>query len=372
MKKNIFAAIVFSVCTGTALLFSSCQGVIFSTIRDEVELDDAEVAGDINSIVRYTYNSKDYLFLQNGKIWYKDVTTNPTTASPYSGQWISEGTPNGYVFKIAADPTYLYALTLTYEDDEDEGENVVSGKYLYYSADNGATWTISSDIKLTKSSTVTLFCTNTPQSAHRSAYINLGGTVYLLNGASATALTSSSSGYYFADGEAIPTAYTTSTNPISATYFSGSVYFSSHYAMTSNETASTDATYMYYGDDDTIYYGDATTTWTAVDVDDGDIYSIAVTADYFLLGTSDGLIQVTNSSGVPGSSTVDFTTNADSTLSSYYEVWCVLAVDPSLAETAGDLYGTTVFTGSSSSTSATFDNVGLWAYYPGRGKWNRE
>ncbi|MBQ7157901.1 MAG: hypothetical protein IJS09_00540, partial [Treponema sp.] len=58
----------------TACMFMSCNDVIFSTILDEVKLESAQVSGDINSIVRYTCDDKEYLYLDNGNVWRKDMT----------------------------------------------------------------------------------------------------------------------------------------------------------------------------------------------------------------------------------------------------------------------------------------------------------
>ncbi|MDE6736568.1 MAG: hypothetical protein K2J50_03590, partial [Treponemataceae bacterium] len=89
-------------------------------------------------------------------------------------------------------------------------------------------------------------------------------------------------------------------------------------------------------------------------------------------GTDGGLLYFgLDGNGLP-TGTTDSGTNVSSTLSSYYEVHSVLTVDPSLPAKGGDIYGTTVFEGTSSNTGASADNQGLWAYYPGRGHWNRE
>ncbi|MBR1404054.1 MAG: hypothetical protein IJ558_07725 [Treponema sp.] len=97
--------------------------------------------------------------------------------------------------------------------------------------------------------------------------------------------------------------------------------------------------------------------------------SLAVTNDYLLAGTDEGIVHTTwASENIPSAGTADFSTNADSTLSSYYVVNCLLAVDPSRDETAGTLYGAIDMSG----TSASLNNVGLWSYYAYKGKWNRE
>lgn len=513
MKKlnMLLAGAVVALAAFTTL---SCQGIIFATIREEIALEDAQITGVINSVVRFAMNTEvtetstdlegnetqttvteehEFLFCQNGDIWKKDVNAaangNPNTTGPYGGQWVEVAKPDSNIIKLAADSNYLYALAApTYADTDDSGENIESGRTLYYTSD-GVEWTAVAFDGSTElsSSTTPLFCTNAPQKAHRHAYIRIDTVVYELNGATPTALTTGS--------DSPATAPTTASK--SATVLGGDVYFSTGFAMASNETFDADATAIYYGNGDDLYYSLDGSTWTSVG-DPGDtIYSMACTSDYLLLGTDDGLIHValnpgtvtknteydlssygvTNASlvtaglltlevsvtdindvertvvriipaenvvfdgdvatvtigdtqeeytvseygltvenqlageleikteegtetiviallddsgepiiaasvsenvaivpvtvtvdGVPSGSTSDFTTNADSTLSSYYQVRTILAADPALSETAGDIYGSTAFSG----TSASFSNVCLWAYYPGRGKWNCE
>lgn len=386
MKKLLVPALISAVFTGT--LFTSCQDVIFDTIRDEIALDDAQVTGDINSIVRFTYNDSEYLFVQNGTIWMKDVndaaTGTPTALEPatgYNGNWTQISQPAQNIIKLAADSTYLYALAAPTESDTDDtGENIETGRIVYYTktpedADSwkaikfGDTYGGST---ISTSYNVVLFCTNTPQQANRHAYVNIGNAViYELNGDTATDLAG------LEDYSAYVTVATTdvnsdtapSTSSKSAIFMDDKVYFSTYYAMSSNETCAIDATYIYYGNGDDLYYCAKGAVNAKKAGEPGDsIYSIAATSDYLLLGTEEGLIHVALTDGVPSGSTSDFSTNAASTLSSYYEVWALLAVDPSRTETGGDLYGATTFSG----TSASFSNVCLWGYYPGRGKWNCE
>ena len=101
------------------------------------------------------------------------------------------------------------------------------------------------------------------------------------------------------------------------------------------------------------------------------------TQDFMLLGTTDGIQHVTmgadsTDTNKPGSSIQDFDNNAASALSSYYEVPALLVVNPGANEYSTAIFAAAEFSGSSSSTSATLDNVGLWGYYPSEDEWNRE
>lgn len=367
---------ILSKCTAFLFVFStipliSCHDVIFDTVRDEVKLEEAQVSGDINSIVRFTKeDGKEYLFVDNGNIWYKDVTDaangTPTTSGTFSGGWVpafKTGIAATHIIKLAADSSHLYALGTKVEANSDSGDMEPTAKILYASTD-GDNWTavtIGDSEILAVYYTADLFCTNSIKQANRHAFINVAGTVYKLEAGTATAMETGTD-------DRTTTPMTTSH---SCVYFEGNVYFSASVAFTTNETKDADATIMYVNATGYVYYKTADSDWTTP-VATNSIYAIAYTADYLILGTSDGVTFVTHENGIPTATTVDTIANASSTLSSYYEVYNILSVDPTKETLSGDLYGTTTFSGSTSSTGATIDNVGLWAYYPGRGNWNRE
>ena len=352
MKKNVLTA----ACLATMLAFvaTACHDVIFDEIRKEVKLADAQVSGDINSIVRFGMGGKEYLFVQSGNIYCKELKADPTTSEPYEGQWkkTTKGDiGNGIVIGLAADTAYLYALAVRIEEDEDEGENYSAEQMLYCSTD-GNEWK-KINLTLPPKGPNTLFCTNSPNPEHRKAFLNTNGTVYALDGESATEYN------------------TGDIKPKSCVWFGGGVTFSAAEAATTNETADTEATLWYdYDKDDSkkiLIHGKVEDTKNIGYT----IHSLACTKDFLLAGTDGGLLYFGLENGLPTGST-DSGTNVSSTLSSYYEVHSVLAVDPSLPAKGGDIYGTTVFSGTSSNTGASADNQGLWAYYPGRGHWNRE
>lgn len=353
MKKHILTA----ACLATVLAFvaTACHEVIFYEIRQEVKLADAQVSGDINSIVRFGMGGKEYLFVQSGNIYYKELQAGPTMSEPYEGQWEKAGKGiigTGNVIRLAADETYLYALAVRIEEDEDEGENYPAEQTLYCSTD-GNEWK-KTDLTLPPKGANTLFCTNSPNPAHRKAFLNTNGTVYELNGETAT-------------------AYNTDvTNPKACVWFNGNVTFSASGAATTNETADTEPTRRYESSDKKILTY-STDGKLEPDRDVGyAIHSLACTKDFLLAGTNNELLYFgLDDNGLP-TGTTESGTNVSSTLSSYYEVHNVLAVNPSLPANGGDIYGTTVFDGTSSNTGASADNQGLWAYYPGRGHWNRE
>lgn len=356
MKVNlnkIFLAIALTVFS--VLNFTGCQDEIFHEIRDEIELDDSTVSGHINSIVRYKSGSTEYIVTQNGNVYYREK-------SPSQKIWIHDSTPRGNVTKLAADENYLYALYTNWEEDTDEGEWVRGSTKIVAKNSISGAWsdvhTVNGDV------VVSLFCTNSATPSHRKAYVRIGSQgVYELDG---TTWPSSSMTLGSSTRDTTPT---TSTNSCAflVTSHGNEVYFSNGYSATSNA----DDSKIYFASGDIIYYtGDG--TFSSVDVNSDTIYSMSYTSDYLCLGTDSGFQAAPLSAGVPNGSSTDNFSNAESTLSSYYEVWAILAVDPADTMSGNVIFASLDYSGSSSSTSAVFDNIGLWGYYSSRGNWNRE
>lgn len=396
--------IAASLLVFMAALLSSCDGVIFDTIRDEVELTDAQVSGDVYSLARHTAaDSREYLFVTLGKIFKKDVNEATTSgngtdlheeAKDHStsdvGNWTQLEKPGKIAVTISSNynssssKSELYLLSLNWESVDSDGENEPINWTLYWSEDDGKTWTVctydSGDNVVVTSSSYSqknsVFGTNSVQKEHRAAFANLKGTVYRLNGGVATEITSDESTYV---GLESGLSITSGSRSVS-TFDGATFYFTTSYAMTSNETYSSNATIIYYASGSSVYYRKASDTdWSsAVSVSGiSSINSIAYVSGRLVAGTSSGLDNAVlgtteDNLDIPTGDSGTISANATSTLSSYYEIKTVLAIDPSKTDTTTDLYASTDFDGTSSSTSATFQNVGLWAYYPERGKWNRE
>ncbi len=376
---------ILSILFILTAFFCSCSGVIFDDIREEVELEDAQISGDVNSIVRFG----DYIFLQNGNIWKKKADSESAHG------WTQVSKPSAsadytYVNRLAADSKYLYAQMTILNENSDDGEIQTKGSQLFYSED-GENW--KGPIKFTNSDdkeidTIDsgyglLFCTNAVQKNNRKAYfhIQFGSSTYKwyeLNGETPSSTTVTSD-------ENSPENPTTTDYYAahSCAYFNGNVYFWKN-ALATNETADAEATILYRANGSKVAWTTDGENWTEQDTSSGTIYSLSCTKNYLYLGTSKGIEHVefnttksNDGKDVPdgtlnGKTTSDFGNNAKSTLSSYYEVRVVLAMKADAAESDSVIYGTTTFSGSPSSTSATQENVGLWSYIPSRGKWNRE
>lgn len=386
MKKTFFKNIKFPAFLLSLLpLFFSCHGVIFDTIRDEVKLADAVISGDIQDIIRY----KDDIYVSTGKISHRSVSLTKdingksqeeykegevfVAAADQKSELKSFSSPSGYIYSLAADSNNLYALSVIIEEDDD-GYNVPTKRILwcYTATEEGKEgswkeiWSKSYDGS--KDDKAFLFCTNTLNESNRHAYFRYQKTIYELTGEELgdTGMTLGTT-----DHSTTPTSDTNSCTVLGST-----VYFSSAYAMTSNETSEADSTYIYRSSGDTVYYS-ADGKWSdsaSVDLSSDTILSLAITKDYLLAGTASGIVHTplkvdsNNKYAIPSSGNADFDTNADSTLSSYYEVPALLTIDSSKSEKDATIFATCL----TSSTSASLNNVGLWSYFATEGEWNRE
>lgn len=390
LSKSIISVFIFSAIS----VFTSCNGVVFDTIREEVKLSDAQIQGTVHSLIRVTdsSDSKEYLYLSaNPVVWKKDVDkavknsgtyvadeTDPTdyTTSEH-GHWSTTSRPgNNYVRLAANHNGEIYSLSSIVKEVTDDGEMEEISRELKYldTSDKDAVWqtvtfddeSITSEISLASS----IFCTNTPKNKNRYAFVRIDGKIYKLEGGKAT-LIEESSEYNFTSGDNSTSIYSSARGV--STFDGSTFYFTETAAITSNESYNSDATIIYYASGTTVYYRAAGDSgWTSVSCDSSNIRSIAVTKDKLLLGTTSGLDNTALNEGKPTGSATTISANATSTLSSSYTVPILLTIDPTKSDTATDIYTASNFEGNPSSTSATRKNASLWSYYPARSKWNRE
>lgn len=384
LSKSIISVFIFSAIS----VFTSCNGVVFDTIREEVKLSDAQIQGTIHSLIRVTdsFDSKEYLYLSaNPVVWKKDidnaVKNGGTDSTDYTtsehGHWSTTSRPGNNYVRLAANRNgEIYSLSSIVKEVTDDGEMEEISRELKYldTSDKDAGWqtvtfadeSISSKI----SSASSIFCTNTPKNENRYAFIRIDGKIYKLEGGKAT-LIKESSEYNFTSGDNSTSIYSSARG---VSTFDGRIfYFTGSAAITSNESYNSVATMIYYADSTTVYYrADGDSKWTAVSCDSSAIRSIAVTKDKLLLGTTSGLDNTALNEGKPTGSATTISANATSTLSSSYIVPILLTIDPTKSDTATDIYAASNFEGNPSSTSATRKNASLWSYYPARSKWNRE
>lgn len=396
MKKLIINSIFLSAAFACLVGFSSCHDDIYGAINNEIELNSSGLQGDMHSIVHY----KNYILTCNGDIFYK--TNEPsTTKGEYNGQWekttspTSEKGDNGIpatTYFLASDSEYLYALTYIWVENDD-GENEPKTATIYATNSDpasGLAWTKVENISggnysfenakvIFDNKYFSVVDDNSVSIANREAYARIRATsgnaykLYKLNGSAAPAEVSNPTFVGESD----------STNAISACYFNGSTYFSKYYGMTSN------ANCLYYtktytrsnnvSTNSSLYYITASdSTEKSVDLDAGGLLSIAAAKDYILLGTSSGLarVKIDETTGIPNGDTSSMQSNGNSVISEY--VFMVFVLNPNKkegsysTEEGTDEYAVSTIYGSIRSSSDSWDDTGLYAWYPAKDNWNRD
>ena len=357
MQKKVFNSVkkaVYSILgAGLVFTFCSCQDPIFYHINQEVKLEDASIFGDVYRITRHTSSSgEERLYFANGYIYYK-----ATDADGY-GKWKKCSKPSGHVVSVVSDSSALYALVFTSDRNDIRGEMEITGKRIYKSTDDGATWTIHPNTAVAdamtscgKGSSVSLMCTNSLASGNRKAYANIRRTLYDLS----------------ATGDDNSVVATDSDTRSCADAGSGVKFFNCYGACASKDSggeifASSGANIRVYDSSASSYVE----FHTSVSV----IYGIAVfdNGNEVLVTSASGsaLYRKTGSSWTEA----DYA-NLTSTLSSLYEGYFAIAADPTKAALETAAYAGISVEGNGSN-SAQFSHEGLWAYYPARAKWNIE
>ena len=348
---------------------AGCKAPVFYEIMRDVAPEEATVNGVITSITRYKSDTEKLVtFSSDGLIW-KDA--NGTA----HGQWSCFPNSNqlsGKIIKTAADKSNLYVVTITFHEDVEKGLNLPDAATLWC---YDGSWDKVSTPELLPGN-FNIFCTNDVDINNRSAYLRIGDKVYELN------------------GKNFPTSEKTTGNYNSVVYFSETAKDSStenkhlnnvdkFYFFTSTASvADNTKKRIYWGEGTSLYYCDKDTEPTK-SLDAGtDISCLAVTSDSILIGRGDfsnsliskgGIAKTSlDSDGKPGNSLESFSTNATSQLASVYQIYTLLVANPEQTELDASIYASMGFKGSGSSTSVSYDNIGLWSYYPARGNWNRE
>ena len=166
------------------------------------------------------------------------------------------------------------------------------------------------------------------------------------------------------------------------------MYFADSQVVTTNETLTQNATYACLAgvNKDSrstadLFISDGGQAVKFLTIDSA-VASLAMTADSLLIGKGNYVSSSTSNGGIdrvlldadgrPQGQTAEFTNNAKYQFTSSYILMTLLCADPSKPEAEACLYASITFRGSGTSSSASYDNIGLWSYYPERGNWNRE
>lgn len=379
MKKNRFIAFVSAVSLTAGLLFTSCYDNIYALIEKEVAIDNDGLNGDISNIVR----CGDFLFLSNGSIFGKKAEPRITknwrrTTSPVNGA--SEFNVSDRVAMLAADDTYVYALALFYNEGDD-GSNFNYRRAIY--AAEGADfpalqWELVNTLPLKTGDTIgddyhsikNVF--DNKSNTSRNAYANIMGNIFKLDGPSTPTIIQNLEGHFI--GQSQSSALT-----MNCTNFNGTDYFSNYYAFAS------DSQFLYYsptytytkGDSNTIslssviYYSDKPSNGVFNQLHSKhNVLSLAVTKDFLFYGTDNGLERLCIDKKNPlFGKVVSFANNGNNVISEH--VYMVYVLDETEPMAMTDLYCASTIYSSISSSTDSYDSIGLYACNAG-GNWNRD
>lgn len=407
MKKIITILSLLSVFTLTG-----CFNPVFYEIRKDVKPEPKTIYSPINQITRFTFNGEECLFIAADKgIRYKkaDSASHDTwkvlSGLPFSlpnYDFDKEKHLGEQIIGVYADETHLYVLTVKYTNDTKFGVTAPEQIQIHVlNSDN--TWEKglieNKDDKVlfpiykgqgNYYSSFAMFQTNSVNPANREVYLRVGAPettgesnpvkYYKLTGTSFGSDIAATVNTNLVDGDA------THSCARSAVNVNGTTYFFNAWAATTNDSE----TKFYYSSGTTVKSG----TGVNKDTDNKDlneshvnvgkkISALAFCNDALLIGCGDynaslssakngGIYKTSITAGVPGNSLTSFSTNAQFQITSAYYVTTLFNATPDKPETESSLYCGTQVYGTDSSTSASFEKVGLWSYYPGRGNWNRE
>lgn len=413
MKANKLL-IIFSIFL--TLILTSCFNPVFYEIRKDVPPEPATFECPINSLARYSVGTNEYLVAPtNDGISYKDAKddnhgswrtfgTLPFKLHRYD--WKSSEHTGEQIIKVLANDTTLYMLSAQYEPDEELGLSKIKAITLWgiqITTLDGISWVAPSEgwtkiIKDTNNdyfpiyeydehyhSAFNIISTNAPKKEHRKVYIRKGNVE--------AERYNTDIKYFELNGLEVPSE----TEPLafvdpnsnncanSVMYFGGNYYFLNAKAYTTNESYETDATRFYFSDGSHVKSNIADNSLELKNETLDASYSISSLAyctDALLIGRGDfnntntygngGIAKANITNGELSTTLSSFSTNAEFQLPSSYYVPIVLNATPGSSEKDSNLYASSLIYGSNASSSASYKNVGLWSYYPGRGNWNRE
>lgn len=386
------------------MTLTGCFDPIFYEIRKDVKPEKATVSGNIPTITRY----KDYLVVTADEgLRYKHADNEA------HGSWSSYPLPfdlpsfnfdnttidGQQLISVIASSDTLYLVSVEYTTTGADGMSIPSkvnlwGKQIDNDFSSAGDWVLISD-KINKnifpvtynkdtgtvSTDFNIFQTNSPMNAHRHAYVCSYDSesekykYYELNGTNAPVeITIAKTEDSYAEAENTDST-TAKGRAYSAVYYKGAVKFFISVAATTDETYTTEANRIYYGDDATLVSITGTTKREIVGMTSR-ISSIATCADSIIVGKGaiseggggGGLSRVRIIDGQAEESISDFDTNASFQISEAYLVTALLNATPQKNETDSALYAAITFF----NKNGVYNNIGLWSYYPGRGNWNRE
>lgn len=312
----------------------------------------------------------------NGSLWfassklYKKDAESSSSSQRYNGQWTLVDAKNGQsdlvnISSIATDGSYFYCSTT-------ENVNGVSFKRVFRASD-GETFNQINISSITgfgdendsyaKDTDLFVFDNRAGDGSNsftgRKVFVRLwnknGGTdgkgayeIHELSGNSVNGTIASGS----------------DSKSVSAAYFPGNTIFSESLDMIFCNGMG------YKASGSSVQYSTDGSDWTSVNLNKGKIYSLALTDDYLLFGTENGIFRSSLTSGVPSSAIADFSNNAGTLLKS--KVTGLYVFDYSSNEGSNDEYCIMPASKYVSSSSEKVEEIGVYAYYPDKTDWLKD
>lgn len=383
MKKIITKALSV-LAVAACFTLTSCHDNIYGMIDNEVPLDKNGLK-EVQKIVYFNGN----LYAANGKI-YKKTAKSSSSTGKYNKQWskidkptLSSGTEApSVVWGLASDASYLYALVITWKEDNEGGQTIKDS--AVFKTTNGSSW-----IKIDFDGAEPKWIFDNQALPAADANGSLSGSA---SGRNAYARVKKSNGSFEIRNLSTPTGAVSGVDEESVTAVktgSGDL-FSKYYALAANDTyiyfskvysdknkdgtANIDSNgksdYLYYAPLSTVSVKNVTeiTGASSIDVNEGYLLSISCMANKLLVGTTNGIHLVNLDSAKEPTGKSKFSNNGNSIVSEH--VYVTFVLDSSKNEGATDEYIVNTIYGSIGSSSDTWRDMGLYAYYPGRGNWN--
>ncbi len=323
MKQRILLTLLLFI------FFASCsQEPIFYDISREIKLEEPNVLGNVNSIVKL----KDHLYTQNGNIYKKGLKEQRA--------WNEISNP-GRTVALASDANHLYALVAGQVDDDGE----VHSYQLYVLIDGLGSW---KTVAGASSSSIVLFDNgvvgDSTTTSGRRAYIRIAEEVKQLSGDTLGATT---------------TANGAGKETVAAAALGGTDYFSNTRSFCSDGI---NTLYSIRDDKVSTSPSNLDDSWTDSDVSISDATIMVYALDKLYVGTSIGIeqVQLKAEGDVPDTKS-NLPSNAEATTGEL--IITTLAFFQSVDDN-------TIYAGAIEQLGTKYN--ALWAYYPSRGNWNFE
>lgn len=349
--KKLLGKLTIATLFAIGLTFTSCHDPIFETILNEVPLETNGITGNITSLIK----KGTTIYLSNGNVYKRaaDVQGNEKwerlISDTDSKNWFSGFEANRISYIAYGDE--LYGIATLWSTTSD-GVNVdTNGRTLCYF--NGTKWVAVTGVP--SGVTPKLIFGDEENSK---AYVRFSDNkVYSLGSGSVGADTGKTGVSSCANGK----------------FFSGTC---ARYVDSKIYYLSASDNYLHRCDSDG-------SNEKIISLAVGELISFDITSDTIIFGTSAGIAHVkrsaaeaafdnSSSSSAASVSNFTFSNNAKTIFTTSYECNPVLVANRAEKEDDTIIFAGLCYKGEPGSGKGIYNNMGLYAYYPDRGTWNRD